>query len=81
MLSSFDWLEITEFLTSRKERECRLIRNTKETQISLHLNLDGNGKHSMDTGLKFYDHMLDQLAKHSGVDLTIHVKGDLAFQL
>ena len=76
-LCSFNWNEITSFLTSRKDRECHLTRNTKETQISLHLNLDGNGNHSMDTGLKFYDHMLDQLAKHSGVDLTMNVKGDL----
>lgn len=76
-LCSLNWLEITRFLTSRKERECRLTRNTRETQINLHLNLDGTGKHSMDTGLKFYDHMLDQLAKHSGVDLTMTVNGDL----
>jgi imidazoleglycerol-phosphate dehydratase/histidinol-phosphatase len=41
------------------------------------LNLDGNGEHKIDTGLKFYDHMLDQLAKHSGVDLSMRVQGDL----
>lgn len=75
--SSNSWLEITKFLTSRKDRECILNRNTKETEISLKLNLDGSGQHSMNTGLKFYDHMLDQLARHSGVDLTLTVKGDL----
>lgn len=74
---SSKWLEITRFLTTGKERKCSLTRNTKETRISLQLNLDGNGNHSIDTGLKFYDHMLDQLAKHSGVDLTLTVKGDL----
>jgi imidazoleglycerol-phosphate dehydratase / histidinol-phosphatase len=76
-LCSTSWLEITRFLTSRKDRQCRLNRNTKETHISIQLNLDGNGHHSIDTGLKFYDHMLDQLAKHSGVDLSLTVKGDL----
>lgn len=74
---SSSWTEITRFLTSHTERQCNLTRNTKETRISLALNLDGTGNHSMDTGLKFYDHMLDQLAKHSGVDLTLTVKGDL----
>ena len=76
-LCSANWLEITRFLTMPKDRYCELSRNTKETNISLELNLDGNGNHSIDTGLKFYDHMLDQLAKHSGVDLTLTVKGDL----
>ncbi|NEU08407.1 bifunctional histidinol-phosphatase/imidazoleglycerol-phosphate dehydratase HisB [Flavihumibacter sp. R14] len=74
---SSNWEDIARFLTLRKERFCQLTRNTKETRIDLELNLDGNGKHSIDTGLKFYDHMLDQLAKHSGVDLILTVKGDL----
>lgn len=74
---STNWQEITHFLTSPKDRLVNLTRNTKETQINLSLNLDGSGKHQMDTGIKFYDHMLDQLAKHSGIDLTLSVKGDL----
>lgn len=52
-------------------------RNTNETQISLTLNLDGTGTHEMATGIGFFDHMLDQLAKHSLIDLKIDAKGDL----
>jgi imidazoleglycerol-phosphate dehydratase/histidinol-phosphatase len=77
VLSSNNWLEITNYLTRKKDRIVELERNTKETKIKLSLNLDGNGEHNIDTGLKFYDHMLDQLAKHSGVDLTLKVSGDL----
>jgi imidazoleglycerol-phosphate dehydratase / histidinol-phosphatase len=77
VLSSKNWIEITDFLTKKQNRLVKLERNTKETKITLTLNLDGNGKHEIDTGLKFYDHMLDQLAKHSGIDLNLTVKGDL----
>jgi imidazoleglycerol-phosphate dehydratase/histidinol-phosphatase len=77
VLSSKNWLEITNYLTRKKDRIVELERNTKETKIKLSLNLDGNGEHSIDTGLKFYDHMLDQLTKHSGVDLVLKVDGDL----
>jgi imidazoleglycerol-phosphate dehydratase / histidinol-phosphatase len=74
-LSSNNWKEICKFLSTKKDRLIELERNTKETKISLRLNLDGNGEHNIDTGLKFYDHMLDQLAKHSGVDLILNVTG------
>ncbi len=74
---SDNWQEITRFLTTGTQRKCTLTRNTNETSISLDLNLDGTGKHEISTGLKFYDHMLDQLAKHSGVDLMLTMKGDL----
>jgi imidazoleglycerol-phosphate dehydratase/histidinol-phosphatase len=77
VLSSKNWFEISNFLTRKNDRIVELERNTKETKIKLSLNLDGNGEHSIDTGLKFYDHMLDQLAKHSGVDLVLKVDGDL----
>jgi imidazoleglycerol-phosphate dehydratase/histidinol-phosphatase len=77
VLSSKNWLEITNYLTRKKDRIVELERNTKETKIKLSLNLDGNGEHSIDTGLKFYDHMLDQLTKHSGLDLVLKVDGDL----
>lgn len=59
------------------ERTARVQRNTRETQISIGLNLDGSGKGNIQTGLGFFDHMLDQIAKHAGVDLSIQVKGDL----
>lgn len=59
------------------ERTAKVQRNTKETQIKIELNLDGTGKGNISTGLSFFDHMLDQIARHSGVDLTIQVKGDL----
>tara|TARA_B100001059_G_scaffold13410_1_gene10761 strand:- start:3980 stop:5110 length:1131 start_codon:yes stop_codon:yes gene_type:complete len=60
-----------------KERAVRLDRNTKETKISIDLNLDGSGKSQIDTGIAFFDHMLDQLARHGGVDLNIKSIGDL----
>ncbi len=59
------------------ERTAHVRRDTRETQISIDLNLDGTGKGNIRTGLGFFDHMLDQIAKHSGVDLSIQVKGDL----
>lgn len=77
VLSSKSWLDILNFLSRKKDRLVELERNTKETKIKLSLNLDGSGEHNIDTGLKFYDHMLDQLAKHSGVDLVLKVDGDL----
>lgn len=76
-LNSNSWPEICKFLSTKKDRLIELERNTKETKIRLSLNLDGNGEHTIDTGLKFYDHMLDQLAKHSGIDLSLTVEGDL----
>ena len=77
VFNSKNWMEISNFLTRKKDRLVELERNTKETKIRLSLNLDGKGEHRIDTGLKFYDHMLDQLAKHSGVDLVLKVEGDL----
>lgn len=75
-LKTSNWNEIATFLTLPK-RIASIQRNTNETKISVELNLDGNGKSSIKTGLGFFDHMLEQLAKHSGCDLTIKVKGDL----
>lgn len=54
------------------------VRNTRETQISMTLNVDGSGKSSIDTGIPFFDHMLELLAKHGLFDLTIKATGDLA---
>ena len=75
-LISNDWNEIYEFL-KLPERIAIIERNTKETKIKIELNLDGTGKSDIHTGLGFYDHMLDQVAKHSGSDLKISVEGDL----
>jgi len=75
-LQTVSWDKITEFLFAG-ERTSTIKRITKETDILIHLNLDGSGKCSIDTGIKFFDHMLEQIGKHSGSDLTIKVKGDL----
>ena len=58
-------------------RKAKIARNTKETQIKLELNLDGSGKGVIDTGIGFFDHMLDLLKKHALIDLTVKAKGDL----
>src|SRR6202047_4514850 len=58
-------------------RTARLQRNTKETQIQLRLSLDGRGKSDVRTGIRFFDHMLDLVARHGGFDLQIAAKGDL----
>lgn len=73
---SMDWDAIYEHL-KLPSRMASVQRNTKETQIHIELNLDGSGRSDIHTGLGFYDHMLDQLARHSGADLSIHVEGDL----
>lgn len=58
-------------------RTAKISRKTNETAIDLEINLDGTGKHDMATGVGFFDHMLDQLAKHSLIDMSIKAKGDL----
>lgn len=58
-------------------REATIERNTKETNISMTLNLDGSGKADISTGIGFFDHMLNNFARHGLFDLTLHVKGDL----
>jgi imidazoleglycerol-phosphate dehydratase/histidinol-phosphatase len=76
VLISDNWDEIFQFL-SNVNRVASIERNTSETKISISLKLDGTGKSKISTGLKFLDHMLDQISRHSGCDLTIQVKGDL----
>jgi len=75
-LQTNSWERITEFLFAG-ERSATIQRTTKETDILIKLNLDGSGKCDIDTGLKFFDHMLEQIGRHSGSDLTVRVKGDL----
>ena len=75
-LCTKDWNKIYNFLKS-PERKSSVIRNTSETQISIELNVDGTGKSDIQTGLGFFDHMLDQLARHGNCDLSIKVDGDL----
>ncbi len=76
LLFTQDWGEIYRFL-KLANRSARVQRTTKETDILVELLLDGTGKSDVHTGLGFFDHMLDQLARHSGCDLTVRVKGDL----
>ena len=59
-----------------KKRTAKIVRNTKETQISVSVNLDGSGKGNVHTTLPFLDHMLDLLARHSGMDIQVKAKGD-----
>lgn len=76
VLQTTDWDVISEFLFAG-ERKAEVKRTTKETDIYVALNLDGKGHCQISTGLSFFDHMLEQIGKHSGMDLTIQVKGDL----
>ncbi|MBN8695647.1 MAG: bifunctional histidinol-phosphatase/imidazoleglycerol-phosphate dehydratase HisB [Bacteroidetes bacterium] len=71
-----NWEEIYQFL-KLPERKIKHERNTNETKINIELNLDGSGRSSISTGLAFFDHMLEQIAKHGNIDLNIDAKGDL----
>jgi imidazoleglycerol-phosphate dehydratase/histidinol-phosphatase len=75
-LETNTWSEIYEFL-KLSNRSGNISRKTNETDISIALNLDGTGKSNIDTGLAFFDHMLDQIARHGQMDLDIKVSGDL----
>ena len=76
-LKTTQWKEIYSFL-KLDQRIVVQKRTTHETDIALTLNLDGSGKSTIDTGLAFFDHMLDQIARHGNMDLDLKVKGDLA---
>jgi imidazoleglycerol-phosphate dehydratase/histidinol-phosphatase len=75
-LETQHWKNIYTFL-KLGQREVEHVRRTSETEISVKLNLDGSGRASISTGLGFFDHMLDQIARHGLIDLSIQVKGDL----
>lgn len=76
-LITTNWQSIYEFLKN-KPRKATVNRKTSETDIAIELNLDGSGKSSIDTGIGFFDHMLDQIARHGNLDLNVKVNGDLA---
>jgi imidazoleglycerol-phosphate dehydratase/histidinol-phosphatase len=75
-LETTDWQKIYEFLKV-DERVAEHRRTTKETDIYIKLNLDGKGSAKISTGVHFFDHMLDQIARHGNIDLEIEAKGDL----
>jgi len=75
-LSTNDWNEIYKYLKNIP-RIAKVERKTSETQIQAELNLDGSGKSSIDTRIGFFDHMLEQIARHGNIDLKIKVKGDI----
>ncbi|CAM3934690.1 bifunctional histidinol-phosphatase/imidazoleglycerol-phosphate dehydratase HisB [Flavobacterium cucumis] len=75
-LQTTNWQKIYEFL-KLNERTASLSRTTNETDIAITLNLDGTGKSNINTGISFFNHMLDQIARHGQMDLDIQVKGDL----
>ena len=75
-LETDSWETIYNFLKV-SDRTGSIVRNTNETQIQIDVNLDGTGKSTIDTGIAFFDHMLDQLARHGQLDLNIQLKGDL----
>lgn len=75
-LATLEWRSIYDFL-KLPARKATVNRKTSETDVSILIDLEGSGKSSIETGIPFFDHMLDQIAKHGQVDLEISVRGDL----
>ncbi len=75
--SGYDLTELFESYESGNDRKASIQRTTNETDISINLNLDGTGKSNINTGLNFFDHMLEQIARHGFVDLDLSCDGDL----
>ena len=75
-LETSDWQRIYEFL-KLEDRVAEINRKTNETNIYIKVNLDGTGKSEIDTGIAFFDHMIDQIARHGQMDLIVKVNGDL----
>ncbi len=76
VLKTSEWKEIYSYL-KLEQRIVKKKRTTRETNIDIMLNLEGTGKGNIKTGIPFFDHMLDQLARHGGMDIDLNVKGDL----
>ncbi len=76
VLCTNNWFDIYKQLKS-EPRKINISRKTNETSIEIELNIDGSGNSKIDTGIGFFDHMLEQIAKHGNLDLFINVKGDL----
>jgi imidazoleglycerol-phosphate dehydratase/histidinol-phosphatase len=75
-LTARDWNDIYKYL-KQIPRTAKVYRKTSETDIEIELNLDGSGKSEISTGIGFFDHMLEQIARHGNLDLRIQVKGDI----
>lgn len=75
-LATTEWSEIYAFL-KQEPRKASILRKTSETNCDIELNIDGSGKSDIATGIGFFNHMLEQIARHGGIDLKIQVAGDL----
>jgi len=78
--NTLNWMDIFRYLKSIP-RIARISRHTGETKIELEINLDGSGKAEINTGIPFFDHMLDQIPRHGNVDLTVNAAGDFSVDL
>jgi imidazoleglycerol-phosphate dehydratase/histidinol-phosphatase len=76
LVSANNWHPLIDYIL-HEARKASIQRKTNETDIELTINLDGTGKADISTGLKFFDHMLDQIARHGLIDLTLKCEGDL----
>lgn len=76
VLATTDWWEVAEYIFAG-ERRASVVRRTAETDISISLDIDGTGKCDIDTGIGFFNHMLEQIGRHGGMNLSIQVRGDL----
>lgn len=76
VLATTDWWKVAEYIFAG-ERRASVVRRTAETDISISLDIDGTGKCDIDTGIGFFNHMLEQIGRHGGMNLSIQVRGDL----